>query len=852
MTTAATGSERGDWVAEQVARFARLRPRYERLAAVLREVLAHASARYAPLAIVQTRAKAIGSFAEKVQRKAAKYQAGFDAISQITDLCGGRMITTSRSEVEHVCRFIEANFEVDRENSVDTSQRLRPTEFGYRSVHYIISLRRGVFPSREIPVEIPEELYPGPAAPMKAEIQVRTMLEHAWSDLSHDLSYKSAFEIPMVWQREIARIAALLEDVDGAFERVREGLRCYAASYGGYLSPAELAREIWSLRTVLEYDPGNVEVAHRLGNLAMVGDDWQQAIAVMSRYAASEHPPLLRDLGVALCKQHRDAPASAEFLEGRRCLERAVELAPTDADALASLAGTWKGLDDERARDLYRQAYEADPSNPYPLGNYLEREIAHQRSTEIVTAMAPTIRAALQRCAEQVAVGMNMPWAHYDAGKLHLLLGDPYEALEAYARAVRVSVGGAALESALQSVALLQGAAGEALPALEWVRRFLLAARVARRVAGAGSDAGEEERRRVALQELAAVPGLVSRDVAPISPPVVILAGGTAAAVSESLESYRGLLLEAFRDFRGTVISGGTTAGICGLAGELAARGDGSLRAVGYLPRGPLPPDAEVDRRYTEIRYTDGEGFTPLEPLQNWLDLIASGVAPAQVRVLGINGGRIAGVEYRLALALGARVAVLTESGRAADNLLADREWSGLPALIPCPADPMTVRAFIGPPAAPFTAGSREELARAIHEEYRQSRLADLHRELADWGSLSEGLRESNAQQADDSFDKLRAIGCEVVEVKGREVALMTFSEAEIETMAEMEHGRWNAERLLAGWRWGPVKDVAGKISPHLVRWCDLGDDVKRWDRDAVRAIPRILARVGLEVRRMR
>jgi hypothetical protein len=45
------------------------------------------------------------------------------------------------------------------------------------------------------------------------------------------------------------------------------------------------------------------------------------------------------------------------------------------------------------------------------------------------------------------------------------------------------------------------------------------------------------------------------------------------------------------------------------------------------------------------------------------------------------------------------------------------------------------------------------------------------------------------------------------------------------------------------------IAECHGMVAAAL---CDLGDDVKRWDRDAVRAIPRILARVGLEVRRVR
>jgi hypothetical protein len=57
-------------------------------------------------------------------------------------------------------------------------------------------------------------------------------------------------------------------------------------------------------------------------------------------------------------------------------------------------------------------------------------------------------------------------------------------------------------------------------------------------------------------------------------------------------------------------------------------------------------------------------------------------------------------------------------------------------------------------------------------------------------------------------------------------------------------------ERLRDGWRRGPEKDVEKKISPYLVGWDELPENVKEWDRNTVRAIPRFLAEVGLEIRR--
>jgi len=224
-----------------------------------------------------------------------------------------------------------------------------------------------------------------------------------------------------------------------------------------------------------------------------------------------------------------------------------------------------------------------------------------------------------------------------------------------------------------------------------------------------------------------------------------------------------------------------------------------------------------------------------------------SGVPPEQVKVLGINGGPIAAVEYRIGLALGAAVGVIEDTGREADRLLADEHWAGLKAMVPLPSDPQTVRAFIGSGTPKLAPDDRETIARRIHQAYLDETSVP---RLAPWPELDEAYRDANRLQADHIMEKLRQIGCAVHPVGGRRIVLMEFSDDEIETMAEMEHGRWNAERLLHGWRWGSRRDDDRMTNPNLVAWSELPDAVRAWDRSTVRRIPQYLAEVGLEVRR--
>jgi ppGpp synthetase/RelA/SpoT-type nucleotidyltranferase len=664
-----------EWACQQIEAYRQVHPRYTRMAKVLQQVLDKATKQIAPLAILQTRPKAIPSYAEKAirKKKAGRYS---NPLVRMTDLCGGRVITQTLAEVREVCEFIEQHFVVDVENSVDVSQRLKPSEFGYRSVHYVVQFKRGVFPTREVPVEIPEELYPDESTPMKAEIQVRTVLEHAWAGFVHDRVYKSAFTVPPKWERELAVLAGLLEQTDQSFSRIQSGLRTYVASYGAYLNQVQLKDEIDILESVLTCDPDNADLAYRIGKLAMELGDWSKAIDIFTKYVETGYQPILRDLGVVLCKVNAGDPQGELYRKGQKYLEIASAPPYQDSDALASLAGTWKKFDEAKTRDLYRQAFELDPTDPYAVSNYLVFEIIHQRDLAPASLMSPSLAAAIQRSRDQAEVGMNMPWAFYNLGIFHLLMGHPYESLCAYAQAIQLSASDWVIETSLRLLEKLS-VVQEKLNGYDWVCRALklgLAVKF------------QDEVSLAQLKELA------TPNVFPIPGPVVIVAGGTADYVH--VEEYRDLLLDGFRGFRGSLIGGGTTAGVSGLIGEVQATYPDSIVTFGYVPAN-IPTGSALDPQFRHIRSTVGKDFSALEPLQYWTDLVSSGIPPEQVRLLGINGGEIAAFEYRFGLMLGAKVGVIESSGREAARLFKDPYWGNSKSLLRLSIDE-GLESFIG------------------------------------------------------------------------------------------------------------------------------------------------------------
>lgn len=152
--------------------------------------------------------------------------------------------------------------------------------------------------------------------------------------------------------------------------------------------------------------------------------------------------------------------------------------------------------------------------------------------------------------------------------------------------------------------------------------------------------------------------------------------------------------------------------------------------------------------------------------------------------------------------------------------------------------------------------GGVDALARLAHERYNELR-AERGEEVKypTLDDLPDDLRESNREQVMDIPLKIQALGYRIRrcnEVPPRE-RVEAFSESEIEYLAYLEHRRWCAERKAMGWIYGQVKDEEMRTCPYLIPYSELDSvdrKIKDYDREPVRQIIYLLAKVGLCVTR--
>ncbi len=150
--------------------------------------------------------------------------------------------------------------------------------------------------------------------------------------------------------------------------------------------------------------------------------------------------------------------------------------------------------------------------------------------------------------------------------------------------------------------------------------------------------------------------------------------------------------------------------------------------------------------------------------------------------------------------------------------------------------------------------GTHEMLARAIHHDYvckekEKGETANTNPSIVAWDDLPETLKNSNRRQSDHIGEKLKLAGYDIRPLSDWNATLFKFSDTEIESLAELEHARWNEERFHDGWRYAPgEKNTDKKTSPWLVGWDKLPDEIKEYDRNTVRELPAFLAKAGFEV----
>lgn len=138
-----------------------------------------------------------------------------DPYNDIEDKVGVRVVVLFTDDIRLVESAITScgDWTATKARDFEDERQLKPFEFDYQSLHYIVRANAGL-------------LYNGTdiQAGTPCEIQIRTILQHAYSELTHDTIYKPSVQAEPDVKRAAAKSMALIEATDDYFTQVRERL----------------------------------------------------------------------------------------------------------------------------------------------------------------------------------------------------------------------------------------------------------------------------------------------------------------------------------------------------------------------------------------------------------------------------------------------------------------------------------------------------------------------------------------------------------------------------------------------------------------------------------------------------
>ncbi len=161
---------------------------------------------------LETRTKAVDSFLDKATRSDGRGGDRYaDPATQLTDFVGARVMVPLSADVAPVARLVQRLYVVE-EMSDQRADSLLDVP-GYQSLHFLVRFREQDREALDLDARgVPD---------LPVELQVRSILQHAWASLQHDLMYKGERRPTDHVRRRLIALAGLLELADQEFMSVR-------------------------------------------------------------------------------------------------------------------------------------------------------------------------------------------------------------------------------------------------------------------------------------------------------------------------------------------------------------------------------------------------------------------------------------------------------------------------------------------------------------------------------------------------------------------------------------------------------------------------------------------------------
>jgi tetratricopeptide (TPR) repeat protein len=262
-----------------------------------------------------------------------------------------------------------------------------------------------------IPFDINQiKAFPYSSEPMDPAAESRRLITEVLEEALRVNRVDSPVRLALrVQQADARNVEPLLQDAE---EALRNGDRATAIS---------------KLTEAVRGDPGNALSRVKLGILLKdqgelddAHQHFMKAIAIDPHFGEA-----YREKGVIESLWYRKSKSPELAKSSEAALTRAVELNPRDFDALATLGGLFRRLNENaRAREYFEKSAEVSNGHPYPLLNAIKLKALVQGKPAIDQSVERQLRRAGKQRKKQADADFDLPWSVFDLAEISLYLGD--------------------------------------------------------------------------------------------------------------------------------------------------------------------------------------------------------------------------------------------------------------------------------------------------------------------------------------------------------------------------------------------------------------------------------------------
>lgn len=173
---------------------------------ILKEIAALGDPNLVRARLVDPRIKSPSSLIRKAKQRRWTFK---EALTKAQDIVGLRVVCHNLQDVQRVANLLEKSLQQDGLDVTRHDYVIKPLSTGYRAIHLVFSMRVALGSNE---------------ADIGCEIQIRSLLQDSWAELSRADIYAGDLPLPASIEQRMKKLSKLLARADATADKIRKDI----------------------------------------------------------------------------------------------------------------------------------------------------------------------------------------------------------------------------------------------------------------------------------------------------------------------------------------------------------------------------------------------------------------------------------------------------------------------------------------------------------------------------------------------------------------------------------------------------------------------------------------------------